>query len=49
MMGNIMHFQQVLRQSNTKDFVPAVIKEVNRHVNYNNWTLQKQSEVPEDA
>jgi hypothetical protein len=41
MMGN--------RQPNVKKFVQAVIKEVNGHVDSNNLTLQKQSEVPEDV
>jgi hypothetical protein len=48
MMGDIMYLQQVLRQPNRKEFVHAVIKEVNGHVDSNNWTLRKQSEVPED-
>ncbi len=33
---------------NAKEFVQAIIKEVNRHVDSNNWTLRKQSKVPED-
>jgi hypothetical protein len=36
MMGNIMYLQQVLRQPKTKEFVQAVIKEVNRQVDCNN-------------
>jgi hypothetical protein len=48
MMGDIMYLQQVLRQLDAKEFVQAVIKEVNGHVNSNNWTLWKQSEAPED-
>jgi hypothetical protein len=48
MMGNIMYHQQVLRQPNAKEFIQAVIMEVNGHVDCNNWTLRKQSEVPED-
>ena len=46
MMGDIMYLQQALRQSDAKEFVQAVIKEVNGHVDSNNWTLQKQSKVP---
>jgi hypothetical protein len=49
MMGGIMYLQQVLKQPNAKEFVQAVIKEVNGHVDSNNWTLQKQSNVPEDV
>ncbi len=48
MMGDITYLQQALRQPNAKEFVKAVIKEVNGHVDCNNWTLRKQSEVPED-
>jgi hypothetical protein len=49
MMGDIMYLQQVLKQPDAKDFVQAVIKEVNGHVASNNWMLQKQSNVPEDV
>ncbi len=41
MMDDIMYFQQVLKQPNAKEFVQAVIKEVNGHVDSNNWMLQK--------
>jgi hypothetical protein len=47
MMGGIMYLHQVLRQPDAKEFVQAVIKEVNEHVDCNNWTLWKQSEVHE--
>jgi hypothetical protein len=40
MMGDIMYLQQVLKQPNAKEFVQAVIKEVNGHVDFKNWTLQ---------
>jgi hypothetical protein len=49
MMGDIMYLHQALKQPNAKKFVQAVIKEVNGHVDSNNWTLQKQSDVPEDV
>jgi hypothetical protein len=49
MMGDIMYLQQVLRQPGAKEFVQAVIKEVNGHLDCKNWTLRKQSEVPEDV
>jgi hypothetical protein len=48
MMGDIMYLQQALRQPDAKEFVQAVIKEVNGQVD-SNWTLRKQSEVPEDV
>jgi hypothetical protein len=49
MMGNILYLQQALRQPDAKEFVQAVIKEVNGHVDCNNWTLKKRREVPEDV
>jgi hypothetical protein len=49
MMGNIMYLQQALKQPNAKEFVQAVINEVNKYVDSNNWTFQKQSDVPEDV
>jgi hypothetical protein len=45
MAGDIMYLQQVFRQPDAKEIVQAVIKEVNRHVDSNNWTLPKRSEV----
>jgi hypothetical protein len=47
MMGDIMYLQQALKQPDAKEFVQAVIKEVNRHIDSNNWMLQKRSNVPE--
>ncbi len=44
MIGDIMYLQQALKQPNTMEFIQAVIKEVNRHVDSNNWTLQKQKQ-----
>ncbi len=41
MMGDIMYLHQVLKQPDAKEFVQAVIKEVNGHVDSNNWMLQK--------
>ncbi len=49
MMGDIMYLQQVLKQPDAKEFVQAFIKEVNGHVDSNNWMLPKQSKVPEDV
>ncbi len=48
-MGDIMYLQQVLKQPDAKEFVQAVIQEVNGHMDSNNWMLQKQSNVPEDV
>jgi hypothetical protein len=36
MKGDIMYLQQVLKQTNAKEFVQAVIKEINRHEDSNN-------------
>jgi hypothetical protein len=49
MMDNIMYLQQALLQPDAKEFVQAVVKEINGHVNCNNWTLKKRNEVPEDV
>ncbi len=49
MMGDIIYLNQALQQSDAKEFVQAVVKEVNGHVDCNNWTLKKRSEVPDDA
>jgi hypothetical protein len=48
MMGDILYLQQVLRQSDAKEFMQAVIKEVNGHMDCKNWTLKKRSKVPGD-
>jgi hypothetical protein len=49
MMGDIMYLQQALRQHDAKEFVQAIVKEINGHVDYDNWTLKKRSEVPDDV
>ena len=49
MMGDILYLQQALRQPDAKEFVQAVIKEVNGHVDCKNWSLKKRSKVPEDV
>jgi hypothetical protein len=41
MMGDIMYLQEALKHPDAKEFVQAVIKEVNGHMDSNNWTLQK--------
>jgi hypothetical protein len=48
MMGDILYLQQVLRQPDAKEFMQAVIKEVNGHVDCKNRTLKKRRKVPED-
>jgi hypothetical protein len=44
-----MYLQQVVRQPDAKEFVHAVIREVNRQVDCNDWKLQKRCVVPEDV
>jgi hypothetical protein len=46
-MGDIMYLSQVLRQPDAREFVEAVIKEVNGHINNNHWKLIPRTEVPE--
>jgi hypothetical protein len=49
MMGDIMYLQQALRQhDDAKEFLQAVVKEINRHLDCKNWTLKKRSKVPDD-
>ncbi len=44
-----MYLQQVLKQPNAKEVVQVVIKEVNGHMDSNNWMPQKRSNIPEDV
>jgi hypothetical protein len=48
-MGDIMYLQQALKQPDSKEFVHAVIKEVNRHMDSHNWLVWKQRIVSEDV
>jgi hypothetical protein len=41
MIGDIMYLQQAIGQPDAKEFVQAVVKEINGHVDSNNWTLEK--------
>jgi hypothetical protein len=47
MMGDVMYLHQALRQPDSMEFMEAVIKEVNGHVNNNHWKLIPCTEVPE--
>jgi hypothetical protein len=49
MVGDIMYLQQALRQHDVKQFVDAVVKEVNGHVENGHWELVPQDTVPKDA
>ncbi len=46
MCGDIMYFAQAIRQPDRKQFVDAIVKEVNGHVENRNWEHIKRSEVP---
>jgi hypothetical protein len=48
-MGDIMYLHQVLRQPDAREFVEAVIKEVNGHIDNNHCKLIPRSEVPDDT
>ena len=41
-----MYFAQAIRQPDRKKFVEAIVKEVNGHVENQNWSLIKRSKVP---
>ena len=47
MCGDVMHFGQAMKQPDSHQFVEAVVKEVNGHVENQNFKLVKRSEVPE--
>jgi hypothetical protein len=49
MMGDILYLQQALRQHDAKEFVQAVVKKVNGHVDCKNWSLKKRSKVRDDV
>ena len=46
MCGEIMYFGQEIKQPDRKQFVDAIVKEVNGHVKNRNWELIKRSKVP---
>ena len=49
MTGDIMYLHQALQQSDSAEFVKAVVKEINGHVDNNNWKIVPRSEVPVGA
>ena len=46
MCEDIMYFAQAIKQPDRRQFVEAIVKEVNGHVENQNWELIKRSEVP---
>ena len=49
MMGDIMYFYQALKQSDASNFIQAVVKEVNGHVNNKHCELIKHSNAPQNV
>ncbi len=47
MMGDIMYLHQALCQPDDREFVEAVIKEVNGHIYNDHWKLIPCTKVPE--
>ena len=47
MMGDILYLHQALHQPDAREFVEAVIKEVNGHIDNDHWKLIPYTEVPE--
>ena len=48
MMGDVMYYHQAMKQDDADEFLGAVVKEVNGHVENNNWELVERSAVPDD-
>ena len=49
MLYDIMYFHQALKQTNASNFVQAVVKEVNGHVDNKHWELIKHSNVSKNV
>jgi hypothetical protein len=49
MMGDIIYYDQALKQPDVKQFANAVVKEINGHANNKHWTLVKRKDVPKGA
>jgi hypothetical protein len=48
MMGDNMYFHQAIKHPDTREFVKAVVKEVEVNVKNDHWVLVKREEVPPD-
>lgn len=44
-----MHMHQAIQQPDAAEFIKAMIKEINPHIEKKHWVLIKRSEVPENA
>ncbi len=49
MMGDIMYLHQLLKQTDASQFVDAVVREINSHVENKHWKLVKRDSVPNDV
>ncbi len=49
MMGDIMYMHQALKQKDASQFVDAVVREINGHVENKHWKLVKRDSVPGDV
>ena len=49
MMGDIMYLHQALKQKDASQFVDAVVREINGHVENDHWKLVKQDSVPNNV
>ena len=47
MMGDIMYFNQAMTQPDAAEFIKAVVREVDAHIQNDYWILVKRSEVPD--
>ncbi len=47
--GNIMYLHQALKQKDASQFVDAVVREINGHVENEHWKRVKRDSVPDDV
>ena len=47
MIGDTMYFHQAMNQPDADDFVKAIVKEINGHIERNHWKLTPCDQVPE--
>ena len=46
-VGNIMYYHEAVNQPDAIEFVKAIIKEINGHVDNGDWELVHRNTVPE--
>ena len=47
--ADTMYFDQAMKQPDCKEFIKAVVKEVNDHIECKHWQLIPRSQVPKDT